>query len=147
MTRQRWIALAAATAAAGGAAWVAKFGVIVVTDGATSGAADAVAAVLYLLGVALMLAGSTWVGVRLAGDRPLPLVVVLAVLSPLLVFVSYALLDAAGNAIAGDAGPDWLADEVGILLTGALWLVVSVARPSDSLDARPWRSRRPSTTR
>jgi hypothetical protein len=119
MTRERFIQIAAATAAAGGAAWVAKFAVLTATDG------DGSVGALYLLGVGLMLLGSTWVGVRLARNRRRAIVVVLAALSPLLVFASYTLLDAIGKAAAGDAGPSWLEDEVGILLTGLVWLSAS----------------------
>ena len=147
MTRQRWIVLAAATAAAGGAAWLAKFAVIAVTDGATSGGAEAVTAVLYVLGVTLMALGSSWIGVTLAGDRHVALAFALGLLSPLLLFASFVLLDAVAQSVVGDAGPAWLQDEVGILATGAVWLGAGIARASDSLDPRSWRSRRPSTTR
>ena len=143
MTRQRFIQLAAATAAAGGAAWVAKFGVLTATDGGDS----ALVAVLYLLGVTLMAVGASWVLVRLAGDRPLPVAVGLGLLAPILFIASYALIDAVAKPLAGDAGPTWLADEVGILMTGLLWLAVSLPRASDSLALVPWRSRNPSTTR
>jgi hypothetical protein len=143
MTRQRFIQLAAATAAAGGAAWVAKFAVLVAIDGDDS----ALVAALYLLGATLMAVGASWVLVRIAGDRPFPVVVGLALLAPILFFASYALIDAVAKPLAGDAGPGWLADEVGIVLTGLAWLTASLVRPSDSLAVVPWRSRRPSTTR
>src|SRR5688572_3059466 len=107
MTRQRFIQLAAATAAVGGAAWVAKFAVLAGTDGEDA----ALVPVLYLLGVTLMAVGASWVLVRLAGDRPLPVVVALALLGPVLWAVSFVVLEAPAKALIGDAGPDWLADE------------------------------------
>ena len=135
MTRQRFIHIAATAAAVGGAAWVTKFAVVAATDGDSS----ITASVLYVLGVALMALGAAWVGVRLAGDRHVAIAVVLGLLSPLLFFLSYMLLDGVATTIVGDAGPSWLEDEVGIVLTGAAWLATSLARPSASLAVVPWR--------
>ena len=123
MTRERWIHIAATAGAAAGAAWVTKFAVVAVTDGDETVAASA----LYLLAVALVLVGSTWVGAVLAGDRPRPVLAVLILLSPLAAFASYAVVDAVAKAVVGDAGPAWLEDEAGILATGLVWFVASAA--------------------
>jgi len=63
------------------------------------------------------------VGVRLAGDRPGWVAAVSGVLSSLLVFVSYALVDPIAKAAAGGG---WFEDEAGILATGLLWLAASL---------------------
>src|SRR5687767_15790600 len=98
MTRQRYIGMAAAAAALGAAAWITKVAVLAATDGDDS----AVVGVLYVTGVLLLLAGSTWVGVKLAGDRPLPLVIALGALGPILFFVTYdGILDPIGKSVAG----------------------------------------------
>ena len=143
MTRPRFIQLAAATAAAGGAAWIAKFAVLVPTDGRDSLLASA----FFVLGVALMALGASWVPARLAGDRALGVLALAALLGPLLFFVSFVVLEAPAKAVVGETGPDWLNDETGILVTGLFWLAVSLPRASDSLASVPWRPRKPSTTR
>ena len=140
MTRERWIHIAALLAVAAGAAWVAKFAVLVATDGEDS----AVASALYLLAVGLVLVGSTWIGTRIAGDRSRPVLALLIVLSPLAAFASYAVIDAVAKSITGDAGPAWLEDEVGILATGLVWIAASL--PALSPRGRT-RARVPSTTR
>jgi hypothetical protein len=119
MTRQRFISTASAACALGGAAWVTKVAVLAATDGDDS----ALVGALYLSGVLLMLLGSTWIGVRVAGRRPLPLAIALAAISPLLVFVSYALIDPVAKAAAGSG---WFEDEAGILATGLVWLAASL---------------------
>lgn len=101
-----------------------KFVVVAATDGGTSD--TGAAAAFYLPGVALMAAGSTWVGCRLAAGRGRALLALLALLSPFVFFLSFAVLDGVGKAAVGDTGPAWLEDEIGILLTGAAWLAASL---------------------
>lgn len=119
MTRQRYIEVAAAAAALGGAAWVTKVAVLAATDGADA----LVPSVLFVSGVVLMLAGASWVGVRVAGSRATWIAVMLGALSPLLVLVSFGLLDPIGKAAVGGG---WFEDEAAILMTGLLWLAVSL---------------------
>lgn len=122
-TGHNWVRACAGLAAAGGAAWVAKFLAIVVDGG---GDAGGLTAVLYVLGVALMFGGSVFVGGLATRGRPLLVRVIAVVLSPFLVFLSYAVLDGLATSIVGDAGPGWLEDEAGILATGALWLAAGL---------------------
>ena len=77
---------------------------------------------LYLAGVALMLVGSVFVAGLVARERGLLVLVPAMVLSPLLVFLSYAVLDSLAVGVVGEAGPGWLEDEAGILATGVFWL-------------------------
>ena len=123
MTRQRFVQVAAATAAAGGAAWVTKVAVLAATDGDDS----ALVSALWVAGVLLMTFGATWIGVRLAGRRPLPVVVAFAVPCLLLPFVTFdAVIDPLAKSALGDAGPAWFEDEAGILATGLIWLAASL---------------------
>ena len=123
MTRQRYIGAAAAAAALGGAAWITKVAVLAATDGDDS----ALVSALWVVGVLLMTFGATWVGVRLAGDRPLPVVIALAAPCVLLPFMTFeAVLDPLAEAAVGDSGPAWFAEESGILATGVLWLAASL---------------------
>src|SRR5688572_19667940 len=55
--------------------------------------------------------------------RPVVLLAVLVLLSPLLVFVSYALLDPIASRTLGQLGPAWFEAEAGIVVTGIAWLV------------------------
>ena len=104
MTRQRFLRTASAVAALGGAAWVTKVAVLAATDGDDSLVVD----LLYLCGMLGITLGASWVGVWLAGERPLLLVVLLGALGPLLAFVVYdGLLDPFAKAALGDAGPAW----------------------------------------
>jgi hypothetical protein len=119
ISSQSWVTAVAGLAAAGGAAWTAKF-LVIVADG--GGDAGGVTAVLYVAGIALMLVGSVFVAGLIAGGRGLFVLVPAMVLSPFLVFLSYAVLDGLAVAVVGDSGPAWLEDEAGILATGVLWL-------------------------
>lgn len=113
------LARAALVLAAGGFAWLAKMAVITATDGAVDGAASSTAGVFYLMGVALMAAGLAGVAVALTAGRHVALRVAAGVAGFTSFFVIYVMLESIAQAVAGDAGPSWMADEVGILATGA----------------------------
>jgi hypothetical protein len=123
MTRQRYIRTASAACALGGAALVTKVAVLSATDGNDS----ALVGALYLTGFLLLTFGATWIGIRLAGDRPLPLAIGLAALCLVVPFMTYdAIIDPLAKAALGDAGPAWFEDEAGILATGVIWLAASL---------------------
>ena len=137
MTRQQYVRTAAAVAALGGAAWVTKVGVLATTDGEDT----AFVSMLYLAGALGMTLGASWVGVRLAGGRPVPVVIALGVLTALAWFPLYdSVLDPLAAGAIGDAGPAWLGDEAGILLTGLLLSAASLpawlATPPSPRSAR-----------
>lgn len=115
-----FLSRAALVLAAGGFAWLAKMAVITVTDGAVSGAGETTASAFYLLGVALMAVGLAAVAVALTSGRHVALRVVAGVVGLVSFFVIYVVVESIAQAIAGDAGPSWMADEVGILATGAV---------------------------
>jgi hypothetical protein len=143
MNRHRWIQISSALAAAGGAAWLVKFAVIGATDGGTGGGATAA---FYLLGVALMLVGATWVGARATARLATPLFALGVVLSPVVLFASYAALEGLAKGIVGDAGPAWLEEEIGIAATGAFWLLASVWSRRAAVPARRYASATPGST-
>lgn len=107
-------------AAAGGAAWLAKMTVILATDGRVD--SEGAAAVFFVLGAVLLAAGASVVTLRLARGRGRAAVTVAILASPLLFFASFMVLESIAKAVVGDAGPAWLSDEAGILLTGLVWL-------------------------
>lgn len=125
MTRKRWIDIGSIAAALGGLSWLAKVAVIIATDGEVDD--EGAAAFFYILGVALMAIGATAVGVFLAGRRSRWLVAVAVALSPIVFFVSYAILDGITKPLVGDRGPAYAGDEVGILTTGLAWLMLGIS--------------------
>lgn len=138
MTQQRWIEIGSIMAALGGLSWMAKVAVIFATDGKVND--EGAAALFYLLGVALMLIGSTAIGTMLAGRRSLLARVVAVALSPIIFVVSYAILDGLTKPLVGDLGPPYWGDEVGILATGLAWTLLGIglfARARRSADAAP----------
>lgn len=124
----------AAVLAAGGLCWVAKFVVIAATDGATTGTADTVTAVLYLSAVALMCLGLAGLGASLLRGRHVVLRV-LGALGGLVAWVlTYLVVEGIAQAVVGETDPAWLGEEIGIVLTGALMMTVGLLlrRPTTS---------------
>lgn len=116
------IRILALLAAAGGAAWLAKFAVIVATDGAVDD--EGAAAVFFILGAGLMAAGAATLTLRLA--RGAATVITAALAAPCLWAASFMVLDPLAQGAVGDAGPAWLQDESAIALTGVVWLALGV---------------------
>ena len=123
VTRQRWLTNAAVFAALGGALWIVKLAFVA----AAGGGENAAIATCYLGGWAFMCVGSTWVGTRLALHRPVVVLAILVVLSLLLVFVSYTVIDAVAQPSLGQLGPAWFEAEAGILVTGLVWFLLGLA--------------------
>lgn len=123
-----WIAVAGAALVLGGAAWFSKLAVIVATDGrvAYTGAAG----MFFDLGLALILLGSTGVGLRLTMNAETALRIAGAALSPVAFFLAFGILqgvlvglyDLAQWAF-GSLGPDYFREEAAILVTAAASLV------------------------
>lgn len=125
-TSSRLLRPAAAVLAAGGLCWVVKFVVIAATDGATSGTPDAVTGILYLTAVTLMALGMAGLGVAVLAGRH-PGLRALGGLAGLVAWwVTYLVVEGIAQAVAGDSGPAWLGDEVGIVSTGALLMTLGL---------------------
>jgi hypothetical protein len=106
--------------ALGGALWVLK--VTLITANALMGRdVDASGVpVLYVAAVALLALGAPAAGAALARRYPWWAQLLAAACAlPALILV-YSVLDAVLKATLGDVGPSWLADELGIVATGAL---------------------------
>ena len=133
-TSSKHFRLSAAVLAAGGFCWVVKFVVIAATDGAVSGTADMVTAVLYITAVTLMALGMASLGVALLAGRHVALRAVGAVGGLVAWWLSYVVIDGIAKAIVGDTDPAWLTDEIGIVATGAVLMTVGMllARPSST---------------
>jgi hypothetical protein len=120
MTVRRWSMIAACLSLAGGAAWLAKFAVIVATDGrvATTGAA----AFFMRLGLACLFAGGTGVPLWLARRGPRGLRAAAVLLSPVLVAGSLVLVGTLAARAVGSRGPAYLREEIGIVAVALVWL-------------------------
>ena len=94
---------------------------------ATDGEDSALVGLLWFAGFIGMTLGASWIGVRLAGRRPLVLAVALGAVTAMLPFMSFeALIDPLAQSAVGDAGPAWFGEEAGILATGLVWLAASL---------------------
>ena len=112
--------------------WLAKMSVIVATDGRVD--STGAAAVFYLGGVLLMAVGATAVGLWLTRGRATWLRIVAMAVSFVGFFVSFLVLEGIAKSAFGDAGPSYMSDEVGILVTAIFWLLAGAvlvrARPA-----------------
>lgn len=124
-TMDRPLRLAATAAIAGGAAWLAKLVVIAATDGEVTD--TGLAAVFFIGGVILLIAGAATVSLRIARGRGRVAHVAGYVAAPVVFIASFLLLEPLGKAVVGDAGPAWLGEEAGIGLVGIVWLAVGIA--------------------
>ena len=123
-TTRTWIRVAAMTAVAGGGCWVAKQAVIAATVPATGGPPpeSLPIAVFYLSGAALMAVSGSGVVARLTVGWATALRVIAAVvLSPVIFWTIYTVVDMAVDAIAGPDAGWWWPGEGAILLTGLLY--------------------------
>jgi hypothetical protein len=125
-TSSKLFRISAASLAAGGFCWVAKFVVIAATDGATSGLPDTATAILYITAVTLMTAGLAGLGVAVLTGRHAAIRVLGAVGGVLTWVISYMVLEGIAQAITGDTDPVWLRDEIGIVTTGAVLMTLGL---------------------
>lgn len=124
MFRDRWIDFGSVATALGGLSWLAKVAVIVSTDGEVND--EGAAALFYLTGVALMVAGSTAIGVLLVGHRARWMLAMAVALSPIIFILSFIILDGIAKPLVGDRGPAYFGEEAGILTMGLVWLVLGI---------------------
>jgi hypothetical protein len=112
--------------AAGGALWVLKVVVITLND-LTGRATDSMPVpALYLSAIFAMAIGATAVGIAVLRRFAWWAQLLGAVVAFLALFVLYAVLDETLKAAFDGVGPSWLHEELGILTTGAICLVVGV---------------------
>lgn len=112
--------------AVGGALWVLKVLVIAVNHLAGRDTDAMPVPVLYLSAVLAMAIGVTAVGVALLRRYPWWAQVAGAVAAFVALFLLYTVLDETLKAAFDGVGPSWLHEELGILTTGAIALVVGV---------------------
>ena len=140
MTAQRWSLFAGLLTISGGVAWLAKFAVIVATNGRVF---DSGAAAWFLrLGVICLVVGVSGFAIWLTRGRHRMLRLVAVVLSPITFFASFLLIDSVAKVVVGTRGPAYLPGEAGIAAVAVLWLglgvwlLFAVCRAKPSIDAR-----------
>jgi hypothetical protein len=112
--------------ALGGALWVLKVTLITANHLIGRDIDSFGVPVLYVAAVSLLAIGATAVGAALLRRYPWWAQLLAAVVAvPALIFL-YQAIDAVLKSLAGDVGPSWLADELGVGATGALCLVGGV---------------------
>jgi hypothetical protein len=129
-TTRIWTRAAAVAAVAGGGCWVAKQGVIAATVPATGGPPpeSLLIAVFYLLGAALMAVSGSGVVARLTvGWRTAPRIAAAVVLSPMIFWGIYTVVDRIVDTIAAPDAGWWWPGEGAILLTGLLFATAGLA--------------------
>ena len=113
--------------AAGGALWVLKVVAITLND-LTGRATDSMpVAALYLSAVFAMAIGATAVGIAVLRRFAWWAQLLGAVVAFFALFVLYTVLDETLKAAFDGVGPSWLHEELGILTTGTICVVVGVS--------------------
>ncbi len=121
MMASRWIIILATILIAGGVSWLLKLTVIafMVATGSRDIESGAVA-FFYLMGLALLLIGSTALGLWLTRSSQVPLRIAAVVLSPIVFWFSFQILDS----IVGGQAFDYVRSETAVLLAALVWLAV-----------------------
>ena len=125
MTTSRWITILATVLVAGGLAWLLKLVAIavLVMTGSRDIESGAVA-FFYLTGLGLLFIGSTALGLWLTMSRQAPLRVAAVVLSPIVFWISFQILDGIADSIVGEQAPDYLQSETAVLVAALVWLAI-----------------------
>jgi hypothetical protein len=125
VTTSRWIVILATVLVSGGVAWLLKLVAIaiLVVTGARDIESGAVA-FFYLTGLGLLFIGSTALGLRLTMSRQGPLRIAAVVLSPILFWVSYQILDGIADGIVGAQAPNYVQSETAVLVAALVWLAM-----------------------
>ena len=125
--------------ALGGALWVLKVLFIALND-ALGRATDAMPVpIFYLSAVLLMAVGATAVGIAVLRHFPWWAQLLGAVAAVIALWILYIVLDGILKPAFEGVGPSWLHEELGILATGAICVVVGAflarrtARPSPAM--------------
>ena len=123
--------------ALGGALWVLKVVFIALNDAFGRDTDALPVPILYVSAVVLMTLGATAVGIALLRRLPWWAQLLGALVAVLALWTLYAALDGILKPTFEDVGPSWLHEELGILATGAICLVVGVLLARRIAGERP----------
>jgi hypothetical protein len=127
VTASRWITILATVLVAGGVAWLLKLVAIAVL--VVTGSRDiesAAVAFFYLTGLGLLFIGSTALGLWLTMSRQTPLRIAAVILSPIVFWFSFEILDGIADSIVGNQAPDYVQSETAVLVAALVWLAIGV---------------------
>jgi hypothetical protein len=119
MTRDKWVRLALLLFLVGGIAWLLK-----VIGIATLGSENPTEGPLFLIGVTLLLVGSSALGGLILLRAPLPLYIIGCVVSPIVFWIFFTMMDPLGRALFSPDRSDLLYHESGILITAVIAVVL-----------------------
>ena len=85
---------------------------------------SAAVAFFYLTGLGLLFIGSTALGLRLTMRRKVPFRIAAVVLSPIVFWGSYQILDGIADGIVGNQAPDYVQSETAVLVAALVWLAI-----------------------
>jgi len=125
VTTSRWVVILASVLVAGGVAWLLKLAAVAIL--VVTGDRDiesAAVAFFYLTGLGLLFIGSTALGLRLTMNRQGPLRIAAVVLSPIVFWFSYQILDIIVDSIVGPQAPDLVESETAVLVAALIWLAI-----------------------
>lgn len=120
----RTISLLATLLAIGGVAWLVKVALIAANGGENT--TEGIVAVFFFIGAFGLLVGSSSLGLWLARTRPVIVRVLAAILAITFFWLTFGLIDEAMQSIVGSAGPQWVQDEMGIVVTAIIWLAIGL---------------------
>lgn len=120
-------------AMAGGAVWLAKVALIWGNGGTNTG--DGLVAVAFFIGFAGLLVALLAGGYSVVTTAPIWLRAVVSVCATLLGLMLFTIMDDAAKGVYSSEG--WLRDEIGILITASIALVVGVVGVIRSPEPEP----------
>lgn len=119
----------------GGVSWLAKVGLIWANGGTNTD--EGIVAVLYLAGLLVLAIAALAAGYAVVTTAPIWLRVVVSVATLALFWILYSVIDSAAQAMYSGGG--WLDDELGIVVTAVLALLVGLVALArrDRTTSRP----------
>jgi hypothetical protein len=122
--------------ALGGALWVLKVALIAANDALERDIDALPVPIFYLSAIALMVIGASAVGIAFVYERAWWLQLVAALVAVVAWFVLYTALDGLLKTAFEETDPEWLRDELGIVSTGAVCLLLGLSLAWRKADRR-----------
>ena len=108
----------------GAVAWLVKVSLIAANGGTNTN--EGIVAVCFGIGALGLLVGSTSLGLWLTRTRSVLVRVVAAIASIAIFWLTFGFIDEGMQAVVGSSGPDWVQDEMGIVVTAVIWLAIGL---------------------
>ncbi|HWL65807.1 MAG TPA: hypothetical protein VNP73_07525 [Actinomycetota bacterium] len=122
MTRERWNRIALWLFFAGGIAW----GLKLIAIAANGGEGSPLEGILFIIGLATLLVGSSGIGGTLLLRAARPVYLAGCILSPVAFWFFFTFMDPVGRSVLSPPEDHWFYDETGILITAVTAAVVGL---------------------